>query len=102
DVDPAELARIEERLSAIHDLARKHRVRPDALPALAAETETRIKALAESADSARLAQRAAEAEASYRALAGELSAKRELAAHDLQSRVTEVMQGLAMAGGRLE
>ena len=77
-------------------------MRPDALPALAAETETRLAALAESADTARLAQRAAEAEASYRALAGELSAKRELAAHDLEARVTEVMQGLAMAGGRLE
>jgi len=102
DVDPAELARIEERLSAIHDLARKHRVRPDALPALIAETEARLEALAESADTARLTQRAAEAEASYRALAGELSAKRELAAHDLEARVTAVMQGLAMAGGRLE
>ena len=102
DVDPAELARIEERLAAIHDLARKHRVRPEGLPELRTETETRLAALADSADAARLAQRAAEAEASYRALAGELSAKRELAAHDLEARVTEVMQGLAMAGGRLE
>ena len=34
DLDPAELARIEQRLSAIHDAARKHRVRPDALHAL--------------------------------------------------------------------
>ena len=102
DVDPAELARVEERLSAIHDTARKHRVRPEALPALRADTETRLAALAESANAAMLAQRAAEAEASYRALAGELSAKRELAAHDLEARVTDVMQHLAMAGGRLE
>ena len=102
DVDPAELARIEERLAAVHDLARKHRVRPEALPALLAETESRLATLAESADAARLAQRAAEAEASYRELAGELSAKRELAAHDLEARVTEVMQSLAMTGGRLE
>jgi DNA repair protein RecN (Recombination protein N) len=102
DVDPAELARVEERLSAIHDTARKHRVRPEALPALRADTETRLAALAQSANAAMLAQRAAEAEASYRALAGELSAKRELAAHDLEARVTDVMQQLAMAGGRLE
>src|SRR6185436_3477371 len=33
DVDPTELSRIEERLSAIHDIARKHRVRPEGLPA---------------------------------------------------------------------
>ncbi len=102
DVDPAELARVEERLAAIHDMARKHRVRPDALWALGADTEARLAALAQSADEAGLAERAAQAEASYRALAAELSAKRELAAHDLEARVTEVMQSLAMAGGRLE
>ena len=102
DIDPAELARIDERLSAIHDIARKHRVRPDALPALLTDTEARLDALAESTNSAMLAQRAAEAEAAYRALAAELSAKRELAAHDLEERVTEVMQKLAMTGGRLE
>ncbi len=102
DVDPAELARVEERLAAIHDTARKHRVRPEALPQLRAATDTRLAALAESANAAALGERAAEAEASYRALATQLSAKRELAAHDLEGRVTEVMQHLAMAGGRLE
>ena len=102
DIDPVELSRVEERLSAIHDTARKHRVRPEALPALRADTETRLAALAESANAAMLAQRAAEVEAIYRALAGELSAKRKLAAHDLEARVTDVMQHLAMAGGRLE
>ncbi len=102
DVDPAELTRVEERLAAIHDTARKHRVRPEALPLLRADTETRLAALAESANAAALGERAAEAEASYRALAGQLSAKREFAAHDLEARVTEVMQHLAMTGGRLE
>ena len=102
DVDPAELARVEERLAAIHDTARKHRVRPEALPQLRADTETRLAALADSANAAALGERAAEAEASYRALAAQLSAKRELAAHDLEARVTEVMQHLAMTGGRLE
>ena len=102
DVDPAELLRIEERLSAIHDVARKHRVRPEGLPALLTETEARLSALAESADAASLARRVAEAEATYSALAADLSAKRELAAHDLEARVTEAMQKLAMEGGRLE
>ena len=102
DVDPGELARIEERLAAIHDVARKYRVRPEGLPALLAETDARLAALAESADAVALARRASDAETAYRALAAELSAKRELAAHDLESRVTEVMQRLAMEGGRLE
>jgi DNA repair protein RecN (Recombination protein N) len=81
DLDPRELARIDERLAAIHEVARKHRVRPEALPELRAETEARLAALAESADAATLAKRAADAEARYGALARQLSAKREFAAH---------------------
>jgi DNA repair protein RecN (Recombination protein N) len=45
DLDPTELRRVETRLSAIHDIARRHRVRPEALPALLAETEARLVAL---------------------------------------------------------
>ena len=102
DLDPGELARVEERLSAIHDVARKHRVRPDALPALLAETEARLVALAESADEAALAKKAAVAEAAYRELAEELSKKRTFAANELAHRVTATMQELAMSGGRFE
>ncbi len=102
DLDPGELARVEDRLSAIHDAARRHRVRPDALPALLADTETRLAALAESADAAALAKKAAAAEAAYRSLAEELSKKRTFAASELAHRVTTAMQDLAMAGGRFE
>ncbi len=102
DLDPAELQRVEARLSAIHDIARKHRVRPDALPALLAETEARLAALAEAADAGALARRAADAEAHYRALAEPLSSKRRFAANELAHRVTDAMQELAMAGGRLD
>ena len=73
DLDPQELQRVEGRLSAIHDLARRHRVRPEALPALLAETEARLAALAESADAEGLARRAAEAEVAYRAHAEHLA-----------------------------
>ena len=102
DLDPRELGRIDERLAAIHDVARKHRVRPEALPDLLGETEVRLAALAESTDAARLARREREAQAQYDALARQLSAKREFAAHELEARVTDAMQQLAMAGGRLE
>ena len=81
DLDPGELARIEERLTALHDVARKHRVRPEALPALLADTEARLAALAESADVAALTRRAADAEAAYRALADQLTRKRSFAAN---------------------
>jgi len=102
DLDPAELARVEARITAIHDTARKHRVRPEALPTLLAETDARLAALAEAADAGALAKRAAEAEAHYRALAEPLSSKRKFAATELAHRVTAAMQELAMAGGRLD
>ncbi len=101
-VDPAELQRVEDRLAAIHDLARKHRVRPESLPTLLAETEVRLEALAESADARALAMRAAQQEDDYRSLAEQLSKKRRFAASELAHRVTATMQDLAMEGGRLE
>src|SRR6266542_89547 len=102
DVDPAELARVEERLAAIHDVARKYRVRPEQLPQLLAETLARAATLAESADHDALARRADALEKTYAALASQLSAKREFAADELSNRVTAAMQELAMAGGRFE
>jgi len=102
DLDPAELTRVEDRLAAIHDMARKHRVRPEALPALLAETEARIASLADSADAQALARRAAQAEAHYRDAAKDLSKKRRFHASELAHRVTEAMQTLAMSGGRFE
>ena len=102
DLDPKELQRVEQRLSAIHDLARRHRVRPEALPALLAETSARLAALDESADAEALARRAAEAESNFRTHAKQLSSKRRFAATELAHRVSEAMQTLSMAGGRLE
>jgi DNA repair protein RecN (Recombination protein N) len=102
DVDPAELARVDERISAIHDVARKYRARPPELPDLLAQTVARVAALAEAADHDALVRRANAAEKTYRALAAELSAKREFAANELANRVTAAMQELAMAGGRFE
>lgn len=102
DVDPDELKRVEDRLSAIHDMARKHRVRSDALPALLAETEARIAALADSADAEALARRAADCDRRFRETAAHLTNKRQFAANELAHRVTVAMQTLAMAGGRME
>ena len=102
DLDPAELARIEERLTAIHDAARRFRTRAEALPELLAETEARLAAIAESSDAEALAARTAAAESAYRQLADELSDRRGAAARELSERVTAAMQELAMAGGRFE
>ena len=102
DLDPGELARIDERLSALHDVARKHRVKPEALAALLASTQAALAELAASSDVDALARKAKAAEASFLALATELRAKRRFAASELEHRVTAAMRTLAMAGGRLE
>ncbi len=101
DLDPRELARVEERLSAIHDVARKHRVRPEALPELIASTQARLAELAAATDLPALQREAEEAETRYRTLGAQLSGKRRSAASELEGRVSAVMQELAMTGGRL-
>lgn len=102
DLDPQRLVEIEQRLAAVTDVARKHRVAPEELPALRAEWAANLEALTEQADPARLAEQEAVARGAYVALAGRLSAARRPAAESLSREVTEAMQTLAMAGGRFE
>ena len=102
DLDPAELARVELRLAAIHETARKHRVKPEELPALAETLEQRLAALAEASDARALAQAADAAWQRYDALASALTAKRTTSAKTLARRVTATMKELAMAGGRFD
>jgi DNA repair protein RecN (Recombination protein N) len=102
DLDPDELARVEARLAAFHDLARKYRVRPEALPGLADETARRLAELVADSDAGALERAAEQARQSFDALARELSARREAAAAALAKRVDAMMKKLAMAGGHCE
>jgi len=102
DLDPAELARIEERIAAIHAVARKHRVTPDGLPALALETGAKLAALVANADTEMLARAERDARAAYQHVAGELTAKRKFAAAEFAHRVSATMKGLAMGSGRFD
>jgi DNA repair protein RecN (Recombination protein N) len=97
DLDPARLQEVEQRLEAIHDLARKHRVRPAELPgrldALRAELQGSERAAGdlEALD----AELRAAAEA-YGAAAPRLSAARAKAGRELGRKVTAVVRGLGM------
>ncbi len=102
DLDPGELSRVEARLSAIHDAARKYRVRPDELGALAEQTAARLAELAVRSDAEGLAKAEADAKGALLRVGRELSAKRKLAAAELGHRVSAIMKRLAMAGGRVE
>ncbi len=103
ELDPGRLAFVEQRLSDIHDLARKHRVSPEALPEL---TRTLLEELArldsDDEDLDVLTQKARAAETSYRESAAALTRSRRSAAKKLGKQVTEAMQGLGMEGGRFQ
>lgn len=102
DIDPERLAGIEQRISAVMDVARKHRTVPENLPTLAAEWRARLDTLEASADPERLAAAEGEARAVFDAAASRLSAKRRDAAAALSPEITETMQSLAMVGGKFE
>ena len=102
DLDPARLAQIEERMQALHGAARKYRTEADELPKLLADTTERLEALTASQNIEALREKVKQEEATYLKIARQLSQKRSKAASDLSQQVTEAMQHLSMAGGRLE
>jgi len=101
DLDPELMDQVEQRLTQVHDLARKYRVPsdriPEALAALRAELatleqdETTLETLARTCDQARTA---------FLAAAEQLSQARAQAAQRLTDTVTQAMQELGMRGGR--
>ena len=103
DLDPQRLQWIDQRIAAVHDLARKHKVRPEELPGilerLAAELDdienldVNLEALDRELHGAR---------AAYLELARSVSAARRTAAKRLAVEVRGQMQDLGMPGGEFE
>src|SRR3569623_1176369 len=101
DLDPARLGAVEERLSSLHDVARKHRVEPEALPALHAGRTAELAELENS--EVHLENLAADLKLhaqQYRTFAQQLSEGRARAAHDLAAEVSSRLQELGMPGGQ--
>jgi DNA repair protein RecN (Recombination protein N) len=101
DLDPQRLKWVENRLGAIHDLARKHHAQAEDLPALLEKLCADLYAV----ENAEITLQELEAELarlrdSYRAAAGQLSHGRQLAAAKLNAKVTAIMRELGMPGGR--
>lgn len=102
DLDPQRLGEVERRIAAVMDVARKYRVAPEELPALAAQWRERSEMLEAQADPVRLAEAEAVARAAFDAAAARLSAARRPAAEALSREISEAMQTLAMEGGRFQ
>jgi DNA repair protein RecN (Recombination protein N) len=101
DMDPKRLDWLENRLGSIHDLARKHRVEPEALLERFAALETELKTI-ENADVALqdLEAELTRLDTAYRKTADELHIRRVKTAADLSKKVTAAMQELGMGGGQ--
>ncbi len=103
DIDPERLRVLDERVTAIHDSARKHRVEARELPALHQRLREEMAELEGS--SARLAELQASLEQiheEYTAAARTLHQSRVRAAAKLAAAITSNMQSLGMPRGRLE
>ncbi len=103
ELDPDRLADVEQRLSAIHELARKHRVEPTELPELTERLRGELDELEHADERAAEVEREVEAlQASWRDHARTLHATRERAGQALAEQVTAAMQELGMAGGAFD
>ena len=101
DADPQRQEAIERRLAAIEELARKHRIKPEELPALHEKLRSDLSNLDNAAtDLVTLRSQVSAALAGYQELARQLSAHRATAARSLSKEVTARMQEMGMPGGR--
>lgn len=102
DADPQRQQLLEERLDAIYNLARKHRIKPLELPGLQQKLLEELDGL--NADDLAVEQLQTELDAyarHYQEKATELSRMRQTAAAQLSTAVETEMQRLGMPGGRL-
>ncbi len=101
DLDGSELAEVEQRLQAIHDIARKHRVEPETLIDVHHQLVQELNDL-DHADERldELLKNSAKLNQRYREAAEKLSASRKLFAAKLDKKITQAMQTLGMRGGK--
>lgn len=101
ELDPERLASVEARIEAIHAAARKFRVPPGELSQLLGGITQRLAALEGVTDINTLRLREHTAQETFEKSAKRLSSLRASAARALEAAVTEGMQSLSMAGGKL-
>jgi DNA repair protein RecN (Recombination protein N) len=103
ELDPERLQEVEQRISAIHDLARKHRVPAKELPEVHARIARELDGLKNAEGRIRELQSIIEqTQQDYAQHAAELKQLREKASKRLAKAITQNMHQLGMPGGVLE
>lgn len=98
DLDPARLQEQEQRITAVMEASRKHRVPPEELPEVLARVQSRLEELGGDADMDALKAQEEVARATYLAAGKKLSTARAAAAEKLSKEISDAMQTLAMHG----
>ena len=101
DIDTEQLDHLNQRIAMVQELARKHHVRPEELPALTVDLNQELDDLQNSDNDLDSVEKALkQAGDEFRFSARELSVKRQKTAESLSEQITEVMQQLGMQGGQ--
>ena len=100
ELDPERLDWIEQRLSDVHELSRKHHMNADELPDLLPQLKTELDTLEKADESLEQLKAGIDtATKEYRSTASKLSKSRTKFAKQLSKQVTDSMQTLGMEGG---
>lgn len=103
ELDPSRLSEIETQLSQLHDLARKHHVEIEQLPALFIELSNELTDLSNSEVTlAQLQKQVSEQEAICQKLCEQLHERRHKAAGPLAKQLTASIKQLAIPAGSIE
>jgi DNA repair protein RecN (Recombination protein N) len=98
--DPQRLNWLEEQLSTIHALARKHHVKPERLPEHLEEQRRTLQTIAHRSDQIEELEAAIDQTlTAYHEQAKQLSSRRHEYAHSLQKKVSDIIKTLGMAQG---
>ena len=103
ELDPERLSEVEQRITDIHNLSRKHRVEPEVLvelfPTLKQEQEDLEQADVKLGD---LQKQIETAKGAYQKASKKLSSSRNKTATSLSEKITDAMQGLSLQGGQFK
>lgn len=102
EADPQRLQIVEDELSVVFQLARKHRVLPDQLEATKTALESELKSLLGGSENVGALQlKLADLDENYMTCAKKLSAKRKVAAKTMSTEINQQLQALSMEGAEL-
>ncbi|MBV1879951.1 MAG: DNA repair protein RecN [Pseudomonadales bacterium] len=103
ELNPTRLQTVEERLTIIYDLCRKHQIKPADIPQLYLEVQKELDSLNNIDDEIlQLESTIKKLEVSYFSHAAKLTKSRTMAARKLNKLVTKQLKTLGMSGARFE